>query len=82
MRGRRGVGRNAVAWAFTAAGVRVVTDIGSADIQVVVTAETLKPEDRAMLRVSIPTLVVLNKADLAGREPGGPLPRRRGGRPR
>ncbi|QZT57227.1 hypothetical protein [Mycolicibacterium austroafricanum] len=73
VRGRRGVGRNAVAWAFTAAGVRVVTDIGSADIQVVVTAETLKPEDRAMLRVSIPTLVVLNKADLAGREPGGPL---------
>ena len=73
VRGRRGVGRDAVASALAAAGVRVVTDIRSADIQVVVTAEALKPEDRALLTAPLPAVVVLNKADLAGREPGGPL---------
>lgn len=72
VRGRHGVGRDAVAQALTASGV-LVADIGSADAQVVVLAEALKPEDRQMLSTDLPTVVVLNKADLAGREPGGPL---------
>lgn len=69
--GRPGVGRSAVARALTGAGIAVVTD--GADVRVVVIAETLKPEDRQALRGSLPSLVVLNKADLAGRVVGGPL---------
>jgi hypothetical protein len=73
VRGRDGVGRDTVASALAAAGVTVTPDDEVADVQVVVIAETLKPEDRAMLRVDRPTLMVLNKADLTGFVAGGPL---------
>jgi hypothetical protein len=73
VRGRDGVGRGTVAAALAAAGVTVTPDVGAADVQVVVIAEALKPEDRVMLRVDPPTLMVLNKADLTGFVAGGPL---------
>jgi hypothetical protein len=73
VRGRDGVGRGTVASALTAAGVSVTTDDRLADVDAVVIAETLKPEDRSMLRADRPSLVVLNKADLAGFGAGGPL---------
>ncbi|GFG53173.1 hypothetical protein MAGR_46140 [Mycolicibacterium agri] len=73
VRGRNGVGRSTVAAALTCAGILVVDDaVDEADVDVVVVAEAVKPEDRAMLRAA-PTLVVLNKADLAGFGAGGPL---------
>jgi hypothetical protein len=71
VRGRDGVGRNTVAAALAGAGV-TVADEAAADVDVVVVAESLKPEDRAMLR-EYPTLLVLNKADLAGFGAGGPI---------
>ncbi len=67
------MGRSTVATALTRAGVAVVDDVTTADVDVVVVAEALKPEDRAMLGPSRPTLVVLNKADLAGFGAGGPI---------
>ena len=81
VRGRDGVGRGTVAAALVGAGVVVVADEDDADVVVVVVAEAVKPEDRAMLRVGTsgsspaprPTLVVLNKADLAGFGAGGPI---------
>ncbi|MGX9789152.1 hypothetical protein [Mycobacterium sp. MMS18-G62] len=74
VRGREGVGSKTVSAALTAAGVAVTRDAGAADVQVVVIAETLKPEDRAMLAAfDGPTLTVLNKADLSGFTDGGPL---------
>jgi hypothetical protein len=72
VRGRDGVGRATVAAALVRAGVVVVDDETAADVNVVVVAEALKPEDRAMLSGG-PTLVVLNKADLAGFGAGGPI---------
>jgi hypothetical protein len=73
VRGRCGVGRDAVAGALSSAGLRVVTGGTQADLQVVVVAEAVKPEDRQLLRTDVPTVVVLNKADLSGRVSGGPL---------
>jgi hypothetical protein len=73
VRGRDGVGRGTVAAALARAGIAVVDDVTTADVDVVVVAETVKPEDRAMLDPSGPTLVVLNKADLAGFGAGGPI---------
>ncbi len=70
VRGRDGVGRGTVAAALAGAGVLVVED--DADVVVAVVAEAVKPEDRAMLG-AVPTLVVLNKADLAGFGAGGPI---------
>ncbi len=72
VRGRDGVGRGTVAAALARAGLTVEDDDVAADVDVVVVAEALKPEDRAMLRPG-PTLVVLNKADLAGFGAGGPI---------
>ncbi|MBX7431720.1 hypothetical protein JDV09_06300 [Mycobacterium sp. Y57] len=70
--GRPGVGRDTVAAALAAAGLSVGT-IG-AGVRVVVAAESLKPEERsALTEPGAPALVVLNKADLAGADPGGPL---------
>ncbi|MED5811475.1 hypothetical protein VST63_03815 [Mycolicibacterium sp. 050232] len=47
------------------------------DVTVLVIAEVLKPEDEALLgelrRTGRPTVVVLNKADLAGSGPDGPV---------
>ncbi|MGH3675436.1 MAG: hypothetical protein ACRDU5_06790 [Mycobacterium sp.] len=77
VRGRDGVGRGTVAAALAGAGVTVsaaAADADAADVHVVVIAEALKPEDRAMLTDAAgPTLVVLNKADLAGFGAGGPI---------
>jgi hypothetical protein len=73
VRGRDGVGRGTVAGALSAAGVPVAADGRSGDVDVVVIAEALKPEDRAMLCADRPTLMVLNKADLTGFGAGGPL---------
>lgn len=69
--GRDGVGRTTVAQALASAGVAVTT--GAADLDVVVIAEALKPEDRRLITSDRPTVVVLNKADLAGSGAGGPL---------
>ena len=73
MLGRDGVGRGAVVAALASAGVTVTPDDFVADLRVVVIAETLKPEDQAMMGVDRPTVAVLNKADLTGFGAGGPL---------
>jgi len=86
VRGRQGVGRGAVTAALADSGVTVAADAANADVNVFVVAEALKPEDRAQLRAvsRVPaatgdsvtpgaTMVVLNKADLAGADPAGPL---------
>ncbi|MGD9621671.1 MAG: hypothetical protein AB7G47_15580 [Mycolicibacterium sp.] len=77
--GRRGVGRGAVAAALANSGIAVAAGEAEADVRVLVIAETLKPEDRALLRGSSGGsgvgIVVLNKADLSGADPGGPLVR-------
>jgi hypothetical protein len=74
--GRDGVGRGTVAAALTASGVAVAPDAAAADVHVLVIAETLKPEDRALLAVADkPIVTVLNKADLTGLGDGGPLAR-------
>jgi hypothetical protein len=67
------VGRGTVASALASAGVSVTPDDAVADLHVVVVAETLKPEDQAMLRVDRPSVMVLNKADLTGFGADGPL---------
>ncbi|MFV9635073.1 hypothetical protein [Mycobacterium neumannii] len=73
MRGREGVGRATVAAALTAAGVAVSSD-GAADVDALVIAEALKPEDRALIDESgRPAVVVLNKADLTGFGGAGPM---------
>ncbi len=67
------MGRATVCAALTAAGVEVAPD-GAADVDVLVIAEALKPEDRAFLDTSgRPTVVVLNKADLSGFGAAGPM---------
>lgn len=66
VRGRSGVGARTVAAALRRAGV-AVGGADTADAEVVVIAEALKPEDRATLRAAArPTLTVLTKADLVG----------------
>jgi hypothetical protein len=72
VRGRDGVGRDTVTAALDGAGVVVADAETTAEVDVVVVAEVVKPEDRAMLG-SGPTVVVLNKADLAGFGAGGPI---------
>lgn len=67
------MGRGTVVSALALAGVAVTPDDAAADVHVVVIAETLKPEDHAMLRSDRPALVVLNKADLTGFGADGPL---------
>jgi hypothetical protein len=74
--GRAGVGRRTVAAALAGSGVEVVTEDASesADVAVVVLAEALKPEDRDLIRgCAVPTVVALNKADLSGAGPEGPV---------
>jgi hypothetical protein len=71
--GRTGVGRDTVADAFLDRGVAVAADTAAADVRVLVIAEALKPEERAMMATDRPTLVVLNKADLTGSRAGGAL---------
>ncbi|MDH6195864.1 hypothetical protein M2272_002504 [Mycobacterium frederiksbergense] len=73
--GRRGVGVSAVSEALATAGLTTAGETG--DVAVLVIAEVLKPEDMALLtelgRAGSPTVVVLNKADLAGSGSGGPV---------
>jgi hypothetical protein len=79
--GRDGVGRGTVAIALADAGITVAEGDIAADVDVVVIAEALKPEDMSMLgagrlrssRPRSPALLVLNKADLAGFGAGGPI---------
>jgi hypothetical protein len=59
-----------VSAALSQAGVAATTDGGDADVAVRVIAETLKPEDQV---AELPTLIILNKADLTGFGEGGPL---------
>jgi hypothetical protein len=74
--GRDGVGRGSVATALTASGATVTLDAAAADVHIVVIAESLKPEDRALLAAADrPAVTVLNKADLTGLGDGGPLAR-------
>lgn len=62
-----------MAAALAAAGVAVSAD-DVADVDVLVIAEALKPEDRALLDASgRPAVVVLNKADLTGFGAAGPM---------
>jgi hypothetical protein len=72
--GRDGVGRGTVAAALAASGVTLARAT-AADVQVVVIAEAVKPEDRAALAADKPSVIVLNKADLTGLGGGGPLAR-------
>jgi hypothetical protein len=71
--GRSCVGRNTVAAALRHHGVAVTADAATAEMRVLVIAEALKPEECAMT-VGLPTLIVLNKADLTGSRSGGALP--------
>ncbi|MFI5506497.1 hypothetical protein ACIA48_03450 [Mycobacterium sp. NPDC051804] len=72
--GRPGVGRTTVAAALADAGFVLTGDDATADIAVLVIAETLKPEDQAAAnRSDRPTLVILNKADLSAFGGGGPM---------
>ncbi len=74
VRGRSGVGCTTVSAGLAGAGVAVTTDATAADVSAVVIAETLKPEDRSIIGQSgRPTVVILNKADLAGFGVGGPM---------
>jgi hypothetical protein len=71
--GRSGVGRDTVAAALRHHGVAVTAD-AAADVQVLVIAEALKPEEWEMVAAGPPTLIVLNKGDLTGSRSGGALP--------
>ncbi|MDT5176494.1 MAG: hypothetical protein QOJ95_692 [Mycobacterium sp.] len=75
--GRPGVGRGRVEAALRQRAVAVTpfdSGRGSFDVCVLVTAETVKPEDLSVARsIRQPVLVVLTKADLAGAGPGGPI---------
>ncbi|HEX2286328.1 MAG TPA: hypothetical protein VHI10_16155 [Mycobacterium sp.] len=74
VRGRDGVGRATVAAALSAVGVAITSDESAADVDVLVIAEALKPEDRSLVAAPHrPTVMVLNKADLTGFGAGGPL---------
>jgi hypothetical protein len=72
--GRPGAGRAAVRRALRGAGLVVAAPGVAADIGVYVFTETLTPDDRAALaETRLPTVAVLNKADLAGFRDGGPM---------
>ena len=72
--GRPGVGRHTVAAALRNRGVAVAAPSDASDVQVLVIAEALKPEERARATSGGPTLIVVNKADLTGSRSGGALP--------
>ena len=73
--GRPGVGRDTVALALRSHGADVAGGGGgAADVQVLVIVEAIKPEERATAADGLPTLIVLNKADLIGSRSGGALP--------
>ncbi|MCV7361665.1 P-loop NTPase family protein [Mycolicibacterium neworleansense] len=74
VRGRRGVGVSTVSSALAGVGLEIAE---AGEVTVLVIAEVLKPEDQALLaeltRSGRSVVVVLNKADLAGSGPGGPI---------
>jgi hypothetical protein len=72
--GRPGAGRAAVRRALRGAGLVVTAPGAAADVGVYVFTETLTPDDRAALAAArLPTVAVLNKADLAGFRGDGPM---------
>lgn len=72
--GRTGSGRRTVGRALACAGLAVVDPGPAAELTVRVLVEVPKPEDLAALRSRCrPDLLVLNKADLTGLRPGGPV---------
>lgn len=74
VRGRHGVGRSTVAHALASTGLAVTAPPATAEVDVYVIAEVVKPEDRdAIAAARNPVLTVLNKADLTGVAAGGPI---------
>ena len=72
--GRPGAGRAAVRRALRGAGLVVTAPGVAADVGVYVFTESLTPDDRAALAdARLPTVAVLNKADLAGFRGDGPM---------
>jgi hypothetical protein len=75
--GLAGAGVATVSAALRCAGWPVTVDAHTADLAVWVLTETARPEDRAALgrlcAAGTPVVPVLNKADLVGLTPGGPL---------
>ena len=72
--GRPGAGRAAVRRALRGAGLGVTAPGVAADVGVYVFTESLTPDDRAALAdARLPTVAVLNKADLAGFRGDGPM---------
>ncbi|CAN1497441.1 hypothetical protein MCEMAEM6B_01078 [Mycobacteriaceae bacterium] len=72
--GRPGAGRTAVRRALRGAGLGVTAPGVAADVGVYVFTETLTPDDRAALAdARLPTVAVLNKADLVGFRGDGPM---------
>jgi hypothetical protein len=71
VQGRSGVGRGTVSTVLRRRGVPIAPDADHADVRVLVIADGLKPEDRVTPVTDPPTLIVLNKADLAGSARGG-----------
>ena len=72
--GRPGAGRAAVRRALRGAGLVVTAPGLAADVGVYVFTESLTPDDRAALAdARLPTVAVLNKADLAGFRGDGPM---------
>ncbi|GLP78081.1 hypothetical protein TUM20983_51910 [Mycobacterium antarcticum] len=72
--GRPGVGRGRVEAALRHRGVPVAPSGADADVDVLVIAETAKPEELVVARSARrPLLILLTKADLAGAGPGGPI---------
>ncbi len=72
--GRPGAGRTAVRRALRGAGLVVTAPGVAADVGVYVFTESLTPDDRAALAdARLPTVAVLNKADLVGFRGDGPM---------
>jgi hypothetical protein len=72
--GRPGCGRRTVTRVLAGAGVPMAGSPNSADLDVYVFAETLKPEElRALTESARPVVAVLNKADLTGFGGAGPV---------
>ena len=68
-----GVGVRTVTTALAGAGIGIGAEDSEAEIGVRVVTEAIKPEDEAALRLPRPAVIVLNKADLAGFTPAGPM---------
>ncbi len=76
VRARSGVGRSTVAAGLELAGYQLERG-ADADVNLYVLAEVCKPEDRRAVESTDADMLVVNKADLAGWGPGGPMARAR-----